>query len=365
MQKTYQIDILLVVGMAGGVENVVNMTAQYLQTNGFQVRVVQIVDRNVRWVDESIPFYPLLERKKEQNLGGFTDAYRSFLESGEGLESLPDLVIGCGWPYTVYIARKVAMDLHLSYKVVSWLHSPVKEYIEAGFGTWESLLLADAHLAISREIEEELRNRVGNEKVYRVRNPVKFPEEPPEEQTSSGQRGNLYFIGRLTKEKNPSLVIRALAASRTSYRLTLIGDGGGEKGKRRELERLAQSLGVAGRVCFPGWKEDPWAEVRDAAAVIISSHAEGFSLVAIEALSRGIPVISTPVGVIPEIITPGVNGYLFAPGDTDMLAKILNAMEEGLFPAIPPAACIRSVTGFEEETALQGFCEALHSVLQP
>ncbi|MBR0090310.1 MAG: glycosyltransferase [Lachnospiraceae bacterium] len=365
MDKTLSIDILMIVGLAGGVENVVNAVAPALKARGHRVRVVQIVSRNVRWVVEDIPFYTLLERKKEQNLGDFADAYRSFLESGEGRESLPDLVLGCGWPYTVYIAKKSAMDLGLSCKVVSWLHSPVKEYIEAGFGTWESLRLADAHLAISREIEEELRRNIPDRPVLRVHNPVMFPAHTETNAETSAAKRELYFIGRLTREKCPELAMEALAASHTSYHLTLIGDGGGEAGRRQELKKLAKRLGVADRVFFPGWKEDPWAETKDAEAVLITSRAEGFSLVAIEALARGIPVISTPVGVIPEILQPGVNGYVFPQGDASSLAKILDAMEGGLLPRISAEACVRSVQAFESGTALQGFCEALHGVLQP
>lgn len=60
MLTNIHIDILLPIGGQGGVENVVNKIAPYLQKQGACVRVVQFVWSGIHWVHESLAFYPLV-----------------------------------------------------------------------------------------------------------------------------------------------------------------------------------------------------------------------------------------------------------------------------------------------------------------
>ncbi len=57
--------------------------------------------------------------------------------------------------------------------------------------------------------------------------------------------------------------------------------------------------------------------------VVVSSHYESFGLVILEALACGTPVASTPVGIAPLVIVPGLNGCLAAAGDDRSLAKAI------------------------------------------
>lgn len=351
-----QIDILIGVAKKGGVENVINLTAPFLRAQGHQVRIVQLVYEGDQWVTDDIPFFPLINGREGHSLADLSDAYQAFLQSGEGKGHPPDLILGCAWPYMTYIAKNVAVNLGLDCKVVSWLHAPVQRYIDAGYGGYEALVHADAHLCLSDEILDGIRNNINNSTLYCINNPVIFPSalpEPPKENDST-VRDCLYYIGRLAPEKRTEDILTGLAASDTSYRLTLIGEGNGDEIHR--LRTLAKKLGLADRVTFAGWQDDPWSQVHDdTAALVISSEYEGFCLAAVEALARGIPVIGTPVGILPALIRPGVNGYLYGVGDTASLAKILTMMHAGLFPEIDKDACKKSVQKYESEAALKDF----------
>lgn len=76
MLTNIHIDILLPIGGQGGVENVVNKIAPYLQKQGACVRVVQFVWSGIHWVHESLAFYPLVndggEYSSEQLIGHYT-----------------------------------------------------------------------------------------------------------------------------------------------------------------------------------------------------------------------------------------------------------------------------------------------------
>lgn len=356
------IDILIGVAEKGGVENVVNMTAVYLMEQGYYVRVVQIVWEGVTWTDDSIPFYPLIRGKDGHNLAELSDAYQEFLRSGEGSAHIPDLVLGCAWPYMTYIAKNVAVNLNLPYRIVSWLHAPVQRYIDAGFGGYDSLRFADAHFAISRNLAADLRRHLPEIPVLHIHNPVVLPPvQVSEIKDDTARRGDrLYFIGRIAVEKRLDVIVRALALSGTKYQLTIIGDG--YENDMSALKRVISETGMQSQITLAGWQEHPWEVVRDAAAVILASEYEGFPLVLIEALSRGIPVISTPVDGVIELVRPGENGYLFPFGDVDSLAKILDTMEAGLFPVILPENCMKAAMPYQKETALQDFALKLKSV---
>ncbi len=94
----------------------------------------------------------------------------------------------------------------------------------------------------------------------------------------------------------------------------------------------------------------------------MASDFECLPLVALESLASGIPVISTPIDGIPEIIKPEVNGFLYPFQDIDGLADILDAMSDRILPEISSEACRNSVMDFEEEHVLTDLKEKLLKV---
>lgn len=99
-------------------------------------------------------------------------------------------------------------------------------------------------------------------------------------------------------------------------RLVLIGDGP----ERGRVQQTAEEEGVADRVLFLG-KQESVAEILSCADVfLLPSATESFGLVALEAMSCGVPVIATNVGGLPEVVPDGA-GFLAPIGDVDTMAE--------------------------------------------
>jgi glycogen(starch) synthase len=132
----------------------------------------------------------------------------------------------------------------------------------------------------------------------------------------------LLFVGRLSSEKGCDLALTALQQVRERHpraRLTVAGDGPA----RRELENLANRLGVQDGVDFLG--EVPptcVASLLDASTlVIVPSRLEGFGLVALEAAHRGRPVVATRVGGLPEVVVHRETGIVVEPEAPSAIAR--------------------------------------------
>ncbi|MFN4294654.1 MAG: glycosyltransferase [Thermoflexales bacterium] len=95
---------------------------------------------------------------------------------------------------------------------------------------------------------------------------------------------------------------------------------------RAAIEQLAAQLNVRDHVHLLGFRTDTARLLAASDLFALPSLAEGMPLSVIEALAAGLPVVATRVGGIPEIVTPGENGLLVAPADSQALAHALLAM---------------------------------------
>jgi glycosyltransferase involved in cell wall biosynthesis len=98
-------------------------------------------------------------------------------------------------------------------------------------------------------------------------------------------------VGRLTEVKGFDLAIRAVADLAPSVRLRIVGEGPDEA----SLRRLAERLGVTDVVELAGFRRDPVAEYRAADIVLVPSRRDAFSLVLLEAMAVGRPIVATRV----------------------------------------------------------------------
>lgn len=141
-----------------------------------------------------------------------------------------------------------------------------------------------------------------------VFSPRPFPSNSPP---------NLLCVGRLTANKGQHVLIEACALLKkngVAFHLTFVGDGE----DRDSLEDQVKSLDLSENITFTGaMGQDRVKELYASADIfILPSFAEGVPVVLMEAMAMEIPVISTCITGIPELIESGDDGILTVPGDS-------------------------------------------------
>jgi glycosyltransferase involved in cell wall biosynthesis len=131
------------------------------------------------------------------------------------------------------------------------------------------------------------------------------------------------MMQRLTAEKAPDLGLRVWSASglgAEGWRLTIAGAGD----LRSSLMALAVDLDVAATVDFIGQVADTDQLLSGSSVLLATAPAEPFGLSVVEAMAHGIPVVAAKGGA--HIETVGDDGLLFAPGDADAAAQVLETL---------------------------------------
>jgi N-acetyl-alpha-D-glucosaminyl L-malate synthase BshA len=127
--------------------------------------------------------------------------------------------------------------------------------------------------------------------------------------------------------KNVGMVVRIFAAvhERMDARLVMVGDGP----EKPSAEALARELGVAKHVLFLGNQEVMEELLPMADVFLLPSSTESFGLVALEAMSAGVPVVASRVGGLPELVESGVTGFLAPLDDLDAhVAAVLSLLTD-------------------------------------
>lgn len=195
---------------------------------------------------------------------------------------------------------------------------------------------ADVIIAISQGVAEDLIKEIGvpEEKVTVIYNPVVTPQlfERAEEKLdhpwfAPGEPPVIVAVGRLTEQKDFSLLLSSFALVRKKLicRIVILGEGE----KRNELEDLVREMGLEADVEMPGFVDNPYKYMKNAAVFVLSSKWEGFGNVLVEAMALGTPVVSTDCSSGPaEILEAGRWGQLVSVGDVEQMAtEILGTLQ--------------------------------------
>jgi glycosyltransferase involved in cell wall biosynthesis len=160
-------------------------------------------------------------------------------------------------------------------------------------------------------------------------------------------------VGRLARQKNHDLLLRAFAAvhAHRPARLLILGEGP----ERPALTSLADSLGIAADVEMPGFDPNPFRYLSRAAAFVLSSDWEGSPGALIQAAACGTPLVATDCPSGPrEVLAGGAYGRLVPTGDVTALTTAIDAaLTDGR--AAPEAAWI----GYTAARSLAAYAEVI------
>ncbi|MBW4481989.1 MAG: glycosyltransferase family 4 protein [Tildeniella torsiva UHER 1998/13D] len=172
--------------------------------------------------------------------------------------------------------------------------------------------------------------KLSSDQIIVLNNPVVFPKLIPSRSAAPLSKDsciNFLFMGKINERKGVYDLIHSISMMSTEdkEKTKILFAGSGEI---EQLKRFADDFDVLDQLQFLGWVN---AKVRDrllaeADVFVLPSYNEGLPMALLEAMSWGLPVITTAVGGIPEIITPDVNGFLLQPGDTAGLSHAMSIL---------------------------------------
>ncbi len=227
------------------------------------------------------------------------------------LALLACLLGGEGWTYSMSV------------------HGPTEFYDVHGEALAEKASRAEFVVCISDFARSQLMTLVGLERwprLHVVHCGVDVGVFRPAERPPDGEL-DVLCVGRLVRVKGQAVLIDAVAELRrrgVAVRATLVGDGP----EREALERRAAGLGLANAVTFTGSLGQPEVrrEYERAGAFCLPSFAEGIPVVLMEAMAMEIPVVTTTVAGIGELVEDGVSGLLVRPSRDDQLVDALERL---------------------------------------
>ena len=291
----------------GGIETHVATLAKGLHSSGHRVKIILLNNYGEHPIFESDEFLLSMLLK----LDGSLTALYSFLKV-----SNIDLVHTHG--YKAGIIGRITCKL-MNTAVVSTFHSGEKGNIKLQLYGWIDRMTAHSFpcICVSEKIKKS-----GNLTAEVIQNFVELPSDLPEKlatkllsksDKTTAPSKQVAFVGRLSYEKGPDVFIR-LAQQLPEYDFSIYGSG-------PMLEEISTT--ASSNVTLEGHVKSMNTHWSKIGLLCITSREEGLPLVAIEALVRGIPVISFDIGGIASVVINYVNGWLIEPyNETAFLKSI-------------------------------------------
>lgn len=350
-------EILLVIGTLsgrGGIETCVRSLAERAQAHGDSVRVLALCPSTTdsSW-HQGLAYTEVAKGStslKRQMLRGLPAIVRACRQQP------PDVVVVI-YGSSVPLVRAALALAGQSRPVMAWLHfsTVLKQRTTL-------LRFAHGHMCISTAIADATKAIAGvrAESVHLVYNGTRMDTAVPIPRSAGGPL-RLVHAGRLMvgRQKRTDDLLRALSKVQGDWHLDLVGSGETES-DTAALKEIAEQLGIASRLSWLGWQADPWAALAAADSLVLCSAFEGFGMVLIEAMARGIPCISTDCSSGPaDVIRTGENGWLYPVGDCDALAARIQTLVDDR-ALLPPAEGVRaSVSMFSSEKVFQRIRQAI------
>lgn len=253
-----------------------------------------------------------------------------------------------------YLGKKIIVHLHCGSQIDDIWNPIYDEFFQK----------ADLGVLLSDCLKKRIEAHIGQNHDLRViYNPcpiVNLSLNPAE------KKNEILFSGTLLERKGYRDLIRAygkIATKHTDWKLVLAGNGEVKLG-----QQIAKECGITDQCEFLGWVDGQAkdAAYRRASILCLPSYAEGFPMAVLDAWAYGLPVITTPVGGIPDVAIDGENMLLFSPGDVDTLAVQLERMiaDENLRNSIAEESVKLAKTTFNINTINKQIGDLYESLLE-
>lgn len=232
----------------------------------------------------------------------------------------------------------------------------------AAYGMWlrDHPNIVERVVGMAAPMREEIRRCMGmsSDRIAIVPDPALNAEDlralsPRIRHIGPGRR--FVAIGRLTRQKNFSVLLRAFAAmAEPDDRLLILGEGP----QRRRLERLAVKLGIDQQVGLPGHVGSVAEVLRSADVFVSSSNYEGLPGVVVEALAAGLPIVATDCSAcMDHLLGYGKLGRLVPIRDVAALATAMRAAPR--LEDVPVAAMKETASQFTIERSAALYLDVL------
>lgn len=310
----------------GGAERVVSIVASHLARKGYRVRLFTLVS------DESFyPLDPAVELQSALFTVNRASRFTRMVSLGKNFlnailciqeqlrEFQPDIL------FSVLEEADIVTWLAGNRKHCKWLVSERNDPTRRP--GWYTALLnfiyhrADGMVCQSRTVADFYSFVKRKWVIPNPIDPSLYPAKVPE-----AQPPRIVSVGRLKPQKNTALQVEAfsrIAAKYPDLTFTAYGEGW----EREMLEAAIAEKHLEDRFFLPGASQKVLEEIRDAALFVMSSDYEGFPNALVEAITIGVPVISTDfaTGIARELITEDV-GEVVPCGDAEALAQAMDTL---------------------------------------
>jgi glycosyltransferase involved in cell wall biosynthesis len=281
-------------------------------------------------------------------------------------------IIGLNYAYPLMLRYRTPARVHT-------VHSLAQREVGVRVGAWVRTLAFRYRLggvvpvAVADEVRASIQQLYGYPDPPLIPNGIPTDEYAPDPDIRAQWRQAhgiephatmLVHVGRFAPPKNHALLVEAFAQVRADAPLYLLLVGGGEL--EDAVREQVAGLGLESRVRFLGTRADVADILRASDVFVLSSRVEGNPMSVMEAMAAGLPVVSTAVGGVPELVREGVTGLLVPSEDAGALAQAMQALVDDSVrrQAMGAAARQHAVAHFDIRHTVRMYEELYESLLR-
>ena len=302
----------------GGVERHVIDLANEQARRGHQVMVLSAGGQMERQLHDEVSVRHLPVHKKNPLTGLYSALKIAYWIRREGWQ-----IIHAHSRVPAWIANWAASLSH-----VPWVYTAHAVYSH-NLGL-HPLAKAASVICVSRAVQDDLQEYLPADRAVIYNG---LPEKVSQWSCPDSSVPIILAVGRLTPLKGIDTFLRALALLKnrgeTGWRFVIVGDGP----QRRELERLAATLGISSSVEFAGYREDIEERLLRCRCYVLPSLSEGMGLTLMLAVKMGVPVLASDLPAVRELAIDGTK--LLSPANPAAWADALQRLLAGEPGAAP------------------------------